>query len=144
MRWSKLQHKQWEQLQHLFDTCDPYLEPVSISQDWYESLSMGNLESLKNWMQIDTFPAYQIFDFLVSYYGNRITISERSSRRSGYIPEQNMNGQVVLLLPYRGRFGAGWIVATHYSNTSVNCKYCLLYDGGLNHGKEKEETCINC
>ena len=65
-----------------------------------------------------------------------ITVSERSSRRSGYLPEQNENGQVMLIIPYRGRFGAGWIVATHYTNTTVNCKYCLLADGGLNHGTD--------
>ena len=136
MAWTQEQRRQYDALRYLLDTCDPYLEPLSNTQPWYDSISTGNVKEDKHIIQIDTFPVYRVFDFLVAYYGEDITISDRSSRRSGYLPEQNENGQVMLIIPYRGRFGAGWIVATHYTNTTVNCKYCLLADGGLNHGTD--------
>ena len=135
MAWTKAMHEQHTALLKLLDTVDPYLIPLSVNEPWYESISTGNIEGNRNIMTIDAFPYYQVFDFLVTYYGEGVYISDRSSRRSGYIPE----GNTVILIPYRGRFGAGWIVATHYSNTTVNCKYCLLADGGLNHGRKEKE-----
>lgn len=131
-------HEQHTALLNLLDTVDPYLVPLSVTEPWYESISTGNIEK-KTIMTMTAFPLYKIFDFLVSYYGEGVYISDRSSRRSGYIPEGNM----AIIIPYRGRLGAGWIIATHYDNSTVNCKYCLLADGGLNHGRAEKEKKVN-
>ena len=135
MAWTKAMHEQHDALVKLLDRVDPYMQRLSIAEPWYESISAGNVASDSRIMTIDAFPLFRVFDFLIAYYGEDIVISDRSSRRSGYIPE----GNTVILIPYRGKFGAGWIVATHYSNTTVNCKYCLLADGGLNHGRKEKE-----
>ena len=131
MAWTKAMHEQHDALVKLLDRVDPYLQPLSINEPWYESISVGNIASDSRILTLDAFPLFRVFDFLIAYYGEGIVISDKSSRRSGYIPE----GNTLVLIPYRGRFGAGWIVATHYNKTTVNCKYCLLTDGGLNHGK---------
>ena len=131
MAWTKAMHEQHTALLKLLDSVDPHLEPLSINEAWYESISVGNIAKNSHILTIDAFPVFRVFDFLIAYYGEGICISDRSSRRSGYIPE----GNTLVLIPYRGRFGAGWVIATHYSKTTVNCKYCLLADGGLNHGK---------
>lgn len=132
MAQSKGYKLQMEQLISFLNHVDPYMEGESINKAWYDCISKTNIDEEPHKMWIDRIPFFKVFDVLENYYGDKISIVDRSAKRAGYIAEN-----ILLLLPYKGRWGAGWLVITNYSKTLVNVKYCLLKDGGLN-GKEKE------
>lgn len=118
----------------LFDKVDPYLEPISLNRPWYMCICASNIEAEPHALTIRELEPFQVFDIIEHYYGNGVCIADRTSRRAGYIPQ----GEKMHIIPYRGRWGAGWILATPYNSTTVVCKYCILSDGGMNHGNRKE------
>lgn len=130
----KQQKEAQDTLNALLDRVDPYSDIYSTMKPWYGCICAANVQADPNALTITDLPFYIVFDLLERYYGENIVLSERSAIRAGYIPQ----GQIMVILPYRGRFGAGWMLATHYDNTSVVCKYCLLTDGGLNHGNKAD------
>ncbi len=130
---TKAYKHEYDMLQSLLHGFDPYFAEQSLKQPWYDCISAGSIANEKHHIVLKEIPSFKVFDILEAFYDDGIVFAERSSLRAGYVPENT-----VVLLPYRGRFGAGWLFVTNYSKTLVNCKYCLLKDGGLNHGKAKE------
>ena len=48
MAWTQEQRRQYDALRYLLDTCDPYLEPLSNTEPWYDSISTGNVKEDKD------------------------------------------------------------------------------------------------